>query len=135
MKNKSPYACFALLAAVILGCGGSGLERVAVSGKVSFNGQPVRAGQIRFVPQSGTEAPVTIEPIAAGEYNTNTSGGVPVGSHRVEITAYNPDEPAPSGPGSPPRRQLLPLKFNQQSTLELTVEAGGPITKNFELQP
>ena len=122
-------ACLAVLA----GCG-DGIERVKMSGKVTFEGQPVVDGKIRFMPKQGTEMPLTIEPVKDGQYDTSTSGGVPVGSYRVEIRAYHPDDPIPQGPGAPPRRQLLPKKYNTFSELEITLEPGQKtITKDFEL--
>jgi hypothetical protein len=122
-----------------LGCGsGDGIERVSVSGTVTYGGQTVEVGQIRFMPQPGTVAPVTIEPIADGYYETKTSGGVPVGTHRVEITGYDREqyENAPVGPGAAPPRQLLPTKYNRETTLEITVESGQDATvRDFELVP
>ena len=132
----SYIALCVIILSMVLGCGHGGLERVDVSGEVTFGGQPVRDGQIRFLPKPGTNAPVTIEPITEGRYSTATSSGVPVGSYRVEIRAYDPSVPAPSGPGMPPRRQLLPTKYNTQSTLEMVVESGqGPLNQDFELTP
>lgn len=117
------------------GCGrGDGIERVVMSGKVTHQGQPVADGEIRFRPAEGTSAPITIERIVNGEYRTTMSGGVPVGSHRVEIRAYNPEDPLPQGPGDPQRRQLLPPQYNSQSTLTITVESGqSRLTQDFEL--
>ena len=127
----------AVLLPMVSGCGrGDGIERVTMAGSVTFRGQPVAEGQIRFIPKAGTAAPLTIEKVAAGRYATETSGGVPVGKHRVEILAWNPNEPAPSGPGAPPRRQLLPAKYNTQSQLEITLEPGqGQLNKDFDLTP
>jgi hypothetical protein len=118
-----------------VGCrGSSGPERVALSGKVTLEGKPVEDGQIRFVPQAGTVAPVTIAAIKNGAYDTAVSGGVPVGTHRVEIRAYDPKEPAPRGPGSPPRKQLVPAKYNAGTQLEITIQSGVRVlTKNFDL--
>jgi hypothetical protein len=122
-----------LLVPLAIGCGG-GLERVKMSGKVSYMGQPVVDGMIRFAPKPGTEMPLTIEPIKDGQYDTSTSGGVPVGTFRVEIFAYHPDDPIPNGPGAPPRRQLLPKKYNVFSELEVTLESGQKqLTKDFVL--
>jgi hypothetical protein len=126
-------ACLTLV--LVAGCRGkSGPERVALSGKVTFQGQAVEDGQIRFDPQAGTIAPVTIAPIKNGVYDAVASGGVPVGTHRVEIRAYNPKEPAPKGPGMPPRKQLLPAKYNTATELQITIDSGSrAITKNFDL--
>ena len=119
---------------VLFGCGGSGLERVPVSGKVTFNGQPVPDGQIRFVPLEGTAGPASIEVIRNGVYAFDAKGGVPAGSHRVEIRSYDPNTPQPTAPGMRPRKQLIPVKYNTQSELEITLEKGqGSVTKNFDL--
>ncbi len=49
----------ALLVAGIVGCGSSGgLEKVIVSGNVSFKGQPVENGDIFFYPMPGTRGPM-----------------------------------------------------------------------------
>lgn len=125
--------CVALL--VLAGCrGNDGPKRIAVSGKVTFRGQPVDDGQIRFVAQGETLAPVTIVRIKGGAYDTIVSGGVPVGTHRIEIRSYDPKEPEPTGPGQPPRRQLLPAKYNASTQLEITIPPDSPaIIKNFGL--
>ena len=119
------FVCLALLA-VGAGCGEDNrLARVVVSGTVNYDGKPVQKGQIRFLPQPGTSGPATIDPIDGGRYTTTNTDGVPVGSHRVEITGYDPVEyaNAPTGPGSPPVRQRLPEKYNRKSELTVTLDA------------
>jgi hypothetical protein len=115
------------LSVTSLGCtGGDGIDRVLVSGNVMFDGQPVEKGQIRFVPIDGAPNPVTIDPIDNGAYTTENTGGVPVGTHRVEILGYDGEEyrNAPTGPGARPPRQLLPKKYNKESELTVTLESG-----------
>ncbi|MBN2296157.1 MAG: hypothetical protein JXM70_27245 [Pirellulales bacterium] len=113
---------FALLPLAV-GCD-DGMDRVKMSGKVIYDGKPVQDGMIRFMPKPGTERPLTIEPIKNGLYNTNTSGGVPSGSYKVDIRSFNPDDPIPMGPGEPERRQLLPAKYNNRTELEITLKPG-----------
>jgi hypothetical protein len=119
------------------GCGKrDGLERIPVSGAVTFQGQPVTDGQIRFVPKPGTMAPLSIETISDGQYDTSRSGGVPVGTYRVEIRSFDPKTPAPTGPGQPQRTQLLPTKYNSGSTLELVVKSGqSSLKQDYKLNP
>jgi hypothetical protein len=94
----------------------------------------VECGQIRFIPQD-VPAPVTIAPVEAGDYRCELAGGVPVGTHRVEILAWNPQDPQPKGPGEKPRRQLLPKQYNKQSQLVCTIEVhDGPVQKDFALE-
>jgi hypothetical protein len=127
------------LVVVAAGCGNDGgLSRVEVSGAVSYDGKPVEKGQIRFLPMQGTSGPATIDPINGGRYTTSNTGGVPVGSHRVEITGYDPVEyaNAPTGPGSPPVRQRLPEKYNRKSELSVTLDANSDDSPlDFNLAP
>jgi hypothetical protein len=122
--------------ATLLGCGGASDGRVAVSGRVAFQGQDVAVGQIRFVPGKETRGPLTVARIENGKYHTDDTGGVPIGTHRVEILAYDAEEyaTAPRGPGVPPIRQLLPEKYNRQSELVLVLESSPTtIEKDFVL--
>ena len=137
-KTNSLYVRFALplVAIAIAGCGKSGIERVHVSGKATYDGQPIEIGQIRFVPVSPATGPITIDRIENGAYETATTGGVTVGTHRVEMRMYDSHEyeTAPRVAGSPSVKQLLPDKYNRKSELTLDVKSGdGSIEKNFEL--
>ncbi len=93
----------------------NGPQRVLVSGK------PVLEGRVRFVPMSS--GPVSIAFVKEGRYTTADSDGIPVGKHRVEILAYDPNELANRGAGfgRAPPQQLLPAKYNKQSELALDV--------------
>jgi len=145
---RSPVAAVPLLLAgfglcvlALSGCGQSSwdVERTVVSGKVTFNGEPIQKGQIRFVPEGQTEGPVTIGQIEKGQYTIDAEGGVPVGTHRIEITAYreaerNPNEPEEiPGVEGTPEEQFIPEKYNNLTELKATIESGGPATKDFEL--
>lgn len=122
---------------VFNGCGhGDGVERIPLSGTVTYKGQPVADGQIRLIPKSGTVAPITIVQITNCRYDTSSVGGAPVGQHRVEILSFDPNTPAPTGPGQPRRTQFLPDKYNKRSTLELEVKAGlSKLEQNYDLTP
>jgi hypothetical protein len=120
----------------ILGCGGNhGQERVIVSGKVVFDGKPINNGRIRFTPDANSRVPSSGANIGNGQYLANLHGGVPVGTYKVEIEAYDEnglssDEP----PGMQVRRNKLPEKYNANSQLTLKVESGSRnMTKDFEL--
>jgi hypothetical protein len=135
-NSRLARAAIVLLVAIAqFGCGSSdGIPRVIVNGKVTHAGQAVECGQIRFIPQD-VPAPVTIAPVQAGSYRCDHAGGVPVGTHRVEILAWNPQDPQPKGPGEKPRRQLLPAQYNKQSQLVCTIEVhDGPVQKDFALE-
>lgn len=126
-----------LLMLVAVGCGPrTGVERVPISGSVSYLGEPVEVGQIRFLPAKPTRAPVTVETIRDGVYTAAASGGVPVGEFRVEIRMYDADQylNGPRAAGSPAPKQLLPDKYNQDSELKISIASGsGAIKKDFLL--
>ena len=129
----------ATLVFVLSGCGGkSGIDRVVLSGEVTYSGQPVLYGEIRFVPTKETTAPLTVTLIKQGRYDTSPSKGVPVGSHIVEIKGYPADyAKVRPGPFAPPPNQLLPEKYNTKSTLTLELPAGSSSTQDhpFRLDP
>lgn len=136
-----------LTIATFAGCGGvdDEPERVVVFGKVTYDGNPVEVGEIRFVPAEGTSAPSSGAQIEKGLYRVEHKGGVPVGTFQVRISAYKApgsgeggDIPgAPSGDPMAAREQYLPEKYTgADSDLTLTVESGsGEIEKDFALQP
>jgi hypothetical protein len=112
------------------------LERVMVSGQASYQGEPIVVGQIRFTPIPPSSGPLTIEQIRDGKFNTLLNGGLPVGTHRVEIKMFRPEEYATMGrsPGSPGPEQLLPEKFNRESELTIKVAPGSdPFDHDFIL--
>ena len=67
------------------GCGKSGLDKVPLHGTVTFKGQPIPDGEVRFVPIGETKGPASVGNIVDGQYKVDARGGVPVGKHRVEI--------------------------------------------------
>ena len=127
-----------MLIVTATGCGyRSKLERVHVSGKASYAGKPIEIGQIRFVPIESTRTPITVENIRDGAYETETSGGVPVGTYRVEIKMFDSEEyrNSPRVPGTAAPKQLLPDKYNRESELTMTIDSGsGSIEHDFVLE-
>lgn len=130
-----------LLTLVVAGCGRGEMDRVVVSGAMTYNGHPVELGQIRLVPDQNTIAPTSGAAIIDGHYEINTKGGVPVGSHRVEIFGYEKGA-SPTEQGSDLRskagmgvgRQYLPPRFNSKSELVLDVRSDdGAVTRDFAL--
>lgn len=79
-----------LFATGISGCGGGGdgLERVAVNGAVTLNGEPVPNGVIRFAPSAGTTGPMASAMITDGQYQIPREQGPVAGSYEVRIHAY-----------------------------------------------
>jgi hypothetical protein len=128
-----------LVAACLAGCGGDrGPERTVVSGTVTYNGKPLTNGSIRFMPTATSAVPMAGAGIKDGAYKVEGHGGVPVGTHKVEIEAYrvDPKYVKPEMPMSRgvPRTQYIPKRYNTDSNLQITIEPGSSqITKNFDL--
>jgi hypothetical protein len=128
-----------LAATSFSGCGSGdrGPERVVVSGAVTYNGKPLSQARIRFIPAATSAVPMAGAPIEDGKYRADNNGGVPVGTHQIQIEAYRTDQPSPAAlpsPRSGGRQQYIPKRYNSDSQLQITIEPGSPkIVKNFDL--
>ncbi|MCL4203728.1 MAG: hypothetical protein KJ000_14605 [Pirellulaceae bacterium] len=122
-----------LLAVSMTGCGASdGVDRASVSGTVTLDGQPVGEGSIVFTPTAGTTGPMCFVPIANGAYSIAAGDRGPVvGKHKVEIEGYRDTGTVDDG-GAALKDQIVPAKYNRQTTLVVEV-AKGSNTHNFEL--
>jgi len=95
MHRSVRWVVPALLAG-LLGCSNNGLTLGKVRGTVRYNGQPLTAGEILFVPDEskGTTGPQALGSIGSdGTYTMSTeeSGdGAIVGTHKVAITGRDP---------------------------------------------
>jgi hypothetical protein len=126
----------AFLAVVSIGgCGGDKLARYRVSGKVTFQGQPVERGEITF------------EDPNAGQVNSSTlqSGGgysleLPAGDFKVSVapplvetkgTGVTPPDMVPD-----PAVKNIPKKYWRQETSGLSAQVvKGKTTFTFDLKP
>lgn len=122
--------------AVSLGCWNSGPARSVVHGKVSYKGQPVKEGTIRFLIDN---MPSSQGQISNGSYRIDHNGGVPVGSGKVEIEAFEdtnkPVFTSIDGKKVMEARQILPAKYNEKSELKVEITSASENEKNFELTP
>lgn len=144
-----------LLLVLGLGCGPTNQNTSVISGKITYNGNPVTAGTITFQPEQG---PSFTRPISADGTYTNTD--MPTGEFKVtiETESANPDRKTPtygqgnqtSSPapgGAPPGGTVtqgpaagggkyvkIPAKYADAKTSGLTVNvAAGKQTKDFPL--
>ena len=126
--------------AAILGCGDdSGLAtRYKVSGKVTYNGQPVTKGTVTFQPDEGRAATGAIQP--DGTYRLSTfaenDGAVP-GHHKVMIVANDagPTLMPGSSPGYKPPKDLIPKKYGALTTSGLEADVSkDKSTIDFDLK-
>ena len=147
--NSLPCASVMVCCALLLvtsGCGRpAGPQRVAVHGAILFDGQPLQAGQIRFVPADGTKGPSAAGSVEKGFYKFTAANGPVVGKHRVEIeaipnAAFELDDEAAYAKAQKEKNavplppQPIPPQYNERSTLTATVDPKGEKKFDFDLE-
>jgi hypothetical protein len=123
----------------VLGCGGT---RVApVSGRVTLNGAPLANAKVIFqpIPRDG----VNVGPASQGDTNAQgeytlklISGGkdgAVVGEHLVSVSALQGSPPDPKIDNPPPRKELVPERYNAKTELKFEVPASGATKADFAL--
>ncbi len=120
------------LVVAVAGCSSSGTPLRQVTGKVTWNGNPLPAGDIVFIPEDksfGAEA----GKIKDGQYSLQARSG----KNRVEIRASRPVpgkfRPSAAGDGKmqPVIEDYIPPEYNTGSTLTAEV-ASGKTTFDFD---
>ena len=122
----------------LVGCGDSGPARYGVFGTVTFNGKPVEAGSITFL-SANSKSPVAGSPITDGKYEVPEDAGLLAGDYLVSISYPDPKAP-PVSADQPPgdssvgqSTELLPAKYNRDTTLKATVGPDSDDELNFAL--
>ena len=83
----------------LAGCGGSDIETVPVSGRVTLNGDPVESILVSFQPDEGQAGADAVRPGSTGmtdssgryELKTPEGNGAVVGKHIVRLVYKDPD--------------------------------------------
>jgi len=140
---------WSLLGAVVLaaaGCGGGQAHssRQAVSGKVTLDDKPLETGTIAFSPQGAKRsAPIGGGMIRGGRYDMSAAKGLPVGQYNVRINSFGAAvETTQAADGedyfaamrAPPPPEIIPSKYNANTTLRADVIAGDANNFDFELE-
>ncbi|MDA1012905.1 MAG: hypothetical protein O3A00_00460 [Planctomycetota bacterium] len=121
----------------LVGCSDeSAVELVPVSGKITFNGQPLAKANVTFVPESKAEfAPTSSGTTdAAGVYKLEAplgSGAMP-GKHRVKISKYSEGSADAGDAGGEPENEI-PAKYNLDTELTIELSAEGTDKADFNL--
>lgn len=112
---------------LLLGCGQS--QRLALTGVVTLDGQPLNEGSITFMPQSGTTSPSAGANVTQGHFSVSAEKGVLPGKFRVEITAKRKTGRTvmsdTAGGMIDQYEQYLPARYNRDSQLMATVPQSG----------
>lgn len=130
--------CLALLAALVTGCGDgrpAPLKVYPVTGTVKFQGKPAAGASVTLIPKDES-LPEDLRPNAitdeTGHFDLGTYSdvdGAPEGEYSVTIT-WRPL--VTSGGSVSPGPNVLPVRYSQPETSQLTAQVGDDET---ELQP
>lgn len=145
IRKGCSCAALALLLLSLSGCGSrdDGPPRAGVSGAVNLDGQPLKEGVIRFIPDGESTGPQATVPVQGGKFEAEGSFGPIVGTHRIEIESTDDggyamdDEQAIQQLRKAGIKKIevvtVPAVYNQRSTLIETVTASGPNQFQFNL--
>lgn len=123
----------------LLGCGEPNpLGRYALSGSVTFQGQPLDQGLISFEPVDPTKGVGSGALIKNGKYEIPTDKGLPAGRYTVRITSTDPTAPPPADamPGDSPVRlgkERIPPPWNLESDQQIEVKPDGEHVYSFAI--
>jgi hypothetical protein len=127
LKRRNRQLCAVLLAGIALtGCQ-RGPKIVPVSGKVTYNGTPLKFGSIMFQPESGPLARGTIQADGTFRLTTISDGdGCTEGMAKVRITCFqsqSEDVASLAEAGEVPAGGLLvPKRYTSFGTSGITAE-------------
>lgn len=128
MSSKTAAGLVVALAVLAAGCG---RDTGNVTGKVSYNGQPVSEGQVIFSdPEYGTHVVAKLQSDGSYAAHCTDGPGLWVGQYTVAVTP--PVEEAPLGPAvarpRPKEYPNIPAKFRDPKTSpwKISVEESNP---------
>jgi hypothetical protein len=123
------WTLLAVVCTVLSGCGGGHAEapKFPVTGTVLLDGQPLPDGMIYFKDIANGVAD------SAEIKNGQFTGKAEAGQRRVEIFAYKTQTSDMGGVVSETKFNLVPPRFNAQSTLTCDVKADGANSFKFDV--
>ncbi len=128
---------WAILAGAV-GCGPANpLGRIAISGKVTLDGQPLDKGAIELHPIEGGVQSGDL--ISGGSYSMSVQQGPTAGKYRVVIYDTYETPPLPPGhmPGDdipPAPKPKVPPAWNSKSKQTIEVKKEGPFKFDFAIE-
>ena len=134
--TRHPFAATGLVAALLglAGCGGGGTEGppplYPVTGKVTFDGNPVTVGTVTFEPDEakGNKSKYTAAGMidSSGSYKlaTGTQEGAPLGWYKVSVSPHGMPSGGMGGPGdgSVPKGAAIPPKYQSTGASGIRIE-------------
>jgi len=130
-------AAWLAAAALAGGCGGeSGPTREAVSGRVTFGGEPLARGSIQFLPRTPEPEGGAWGSVVDGAYAIAAADGPVAGEYSVSITSAPEGGEAEALPGDDSGQadgDAIPERYNLKTTLEAVVKPGEANVLDFAL--
>jgi len=119
----------------LLGCAPG--QHASVKGVATYGDEPIADGVVRFFPRNGVPGAGASAVIQEGKYSIDNAAGLYAGDYHVEVRGFEsissdslPDEQV-AGPGGSKadrpdelRVEIVPDRYNDLSTLEVTLEPG-----------
>jgi hypothetical protein len=127
----------AIAAALLMTVGCTGQSRRPVNGTVTFKGTPVKNGVIRFLSKN-PPGPAGGAVIVDGRYDIPAAQGINAGTYSVFISYPGPPakrtrEEVEAG-ASTRAQELLPAKYNTETTLQAEIKSSGNEPVDFRLE-
>ena len=130
-------ALTALMTITIAGCAKPGPPVIEVEGKVTYNGEPITTGMVKFIPKSldnGLVRPAVGSIAADGTYQISAfpgRNGSRPGEYQVAIVSYS----GSFADGT--AKYLVPKRFSEPQTSGLNAvvpaDSAGPLVLDFSL--
>ena len=136
LRRLGPCLAAVVLLSLTAGCGaGDGVSRGAVEGSVTFKGEPLADGVIRFIPTGDTTGPMTEAKIKDGGFRLSQAEGPCVGTNRIEVFSFvkTGKKIRNEGVETEEVRQIIPPQYNTKTTLNAAIAAGENTLPAFEL--
>ena len=119
---------------LLAGCGGDALGRKAISGTVNLDDAPLAKGNVRFEPLQAENPTTGGAVIRKGKFQLSREHGLPPGSYRVSISCPKmPSAVDQNADAGGLAEELVPARYNTESTLQATVTANGANHFEFDL--
>lgn len=137
IARKVSFLALLLGSGLLIGCGGDGGPKARLSGSVTFDGNPVKSGQIIISPKDGAPGHASI---VDGKYDTSATGGKSSapGEATLRITGFGPpDGKFPNGVPLFVDYEMKKSITEGNETLDITVpkEAGATAPKEPPSDP
>jgi hypothetical protein len=129
--------CLGTLLVLVAGCSSGEQKKAQLSGKVLFNGKPVPAGFISFMPNSskGNTGAATVAAIKDGLYDTARSpqSGIKPGPNVITIQGFD-GKPLPNFPNG---KQIFNPFERREDLAEGTKDFSVPASaaENLKIEP